>query len=193
MLLPLLTHHQALNLIGDCWTVFMVVWLIGALRAKRTEERWSAATGVAYFLAMALMYTLLVRSEYLGGTLLVGHGPTPSLVASLICASGLAITVWARVVLGRNWSGSITYKQDHELVERGPYRWVRHPIYTGLLLMVAGTAVARGTADAFAAIVLFVAVHLWKLRQEEALMTRHFPEAYPDYRARTKALIPFLY
>jgi protein-S-isoprenylcysteine O-methyltransferase Ste14 len=193
-MLPLaLTHRQAFNLIDYCWWIFIIVWLIGALNAKRTVERWSSAAGLVYLFVSAVSWLLIVRSDILGGTLLIHHGSRPSLVAVIVCVTGLVITVWARVVLGRNWSGSITYKENHELVERGPYRFIRHPIYTGLLLMLLGLAMVRGTADAVVGLAIFIVVHIWKLRREEALMTRHFPDSYPGYRTRTKALLPFLY
>jgi len=188
-----LTSAEALHLTGCCWLIFLVFWLLAAMNTKRTTEQWSPATGLGYFVVCIVIFRLLFRTEFLGGQLLIPHSPGTSLLAVLAGAAGLGITLWARIVLGRNWSGSITHKEDHELVERGPYGFVRHPIYTGMLLMVIGTAIARGTWDAVAAIVLFIAVHIWKLRQEETLMTRYFPEAYPAYRARTKALVPFLY
>jgi protein-S-isoprenylcysteine O-methyltransferase Ste14 len=192
--LPLmLTHRQASDLIGDCWLVFMVVWAVGAFTAKRTKERWSLAAGIGYFLASAVTWYLLTRSEFLGDAHVMNHGPLPSFVALVACLAGIVITVWARIVLGRNWSGSITYKEDHELVDRGPYRFVRHPIYTGLLLMILGTAIVRGTPDALLAFVFFFVIHVWKLRREEKLMSRYFPDSYPGYMSRTKALVPFIY
>ncbi|MGH9393685.1 MAG: methyltransferase family protein, partial [Terriglobales bacterium] len=100
--------------------------------------------------------------------------------------------VWARRSLGGNWSSSPTLKQGHELVQRGPYGYVRNPIYTALLLMLLGTCIFVGRARAALAIVLAVA-GLWvKLKQEEALMERQFPDTYPPYRKRVKALIPYL-
>lgn len=188
-----ITHLQAWHLIGDCWMIFILVWVIAALNVKRATERWSPAVGFGYFLTSALTYLLLVRTEILGGAHFVSRGPWASAIAVAVAFLGVLITVWARITLGRNWSGSVTHKEDHELVSGGPYRFVRHPIYTGLLLMMVGTALVRGTADAFLAVVIFIAIHIWKLRMEEELMTRHFPDSYPAYRARTKALVPFLY
>lgn len=86
----------------------------------------------------------------------------------------------------------MTFQKDHELVERGPYRFVRHPIYTSILLMCIGTAVAIGDVGAWLGVVL-MAVGLWiKLSHEEQLLTRHFPNEYPSYQSRVKALIPFV-
>jgi protein-S-isoprenylcysteine O-methyltransferase Ste14 len=105
---------------------------------------------------------------------------------------GLGFAVWARVHLGRFWSGMVTLKKDHELIRSGPYAFVRHPIYTGLLTAAAGTALARGTLAALMALGL-VGVACWlKIRAEEKLLTNHFGDAYRDYRRQVAALIPFM-
>ena len=168
----------------------MVVGLFGT---KRSAETWSRLTWVSYFSSMAVTFALLAgRPEWDRSELL----PRTPVLSSVGCGLGLAggvVAIWARLTLGRNWSGSITYKEDHRLVERGPYRWVRHPIYTGLLLMVLGTALVRGNRAAVLGLLLFLATHLWKLRREEALLRAHFPASFPAYRARTKALLPFVF
>ncbi len=100
--------------------------------------------------------------------------------------------IWARRTIGGNWSSVVTLKQDHELVTNGPYRYVRHPIYTAILTMFLGTAVATGQLGGFLGLAL-CSLSMWiKLRQEEKLMMRHFPQQYPAYRARVKALVPFV-
>ena len=106
---------------------------------------------------------------------------------------GLAGAVWSRKTLAGNWSSDVTFKAGHELIERGPYRWARHPIYTSLLLMLLGTAMVGGRVASFVGVgICFLA--LWiKLKQEERLLTRHFPAAYAAYQARVKALVPFLF
>jgi protein-S-isoprenylcysteine O-methyltransferase Ste14 len=104
----------------------------------------------------------------------------------------LILALWARRTIGANWSGIVTLKRDHELVTGGPYRYVRHPIYSGILAMFLATALAVGRAGGFMGFVLCFASFWIKLRQEEALMMRHFPERYPAYRARVKALVPFV-
>ena len=112
-------------------------------------------------------------------------------VAAVVTASGLAFACWARVYLGRNWSGTVTLKQEHELIEGGPYALVRHPIYTGLLLAIIGSAFAVGEwRGMLAVIVAWVA--LWrKLRFEEAWMIERFGVKYEEYKKRVPALVPF--
>jgi len=109
-----------------------------------------------------------------------------------IVVLGLAFTVWARIVLGRNWSGIVTVKQDHELVTTGPYRWVRHPIYTGLLFAFAGSAIARGEWRGVLAVVIVLAGFWRKLKLEERWMIETFGDAYLRYREKVRALIPFV-
>jgi protein-S-isoprenylcysteine O-methyltransferase Ste14 len=114
------------------------------------------------------------------------------LVADSLTAIGLGIMLWARVTLGGNWSGNVVLKEDHELVERGPYQYVRHPIYSGLLLMYLGLAIYSAYVGTLIALIAVV-VGLWfKSRQEERLLTKHFPQAYASYKARVPALIPFV-
>jgi protein-S-isoprenylcysteine O-methyltransferase Ste14 len=97
------------------------------------------------------------------------------------------------VHIGRNWSGVVTVKQDHEMVRSGPYAIVRHPIYSGLLLAFLGTAVARGDWQALLAVPLVLVAFLRKIRLEERWMAEQFPRDYPAYRTRVPALVPFLY
>jgi protein-S-isoprenylcysteine O-methyltransferase Ste14 len=111
----------------------------------------------------------------------------------LLAALGLLFTVWARRHLATNWSGDVTLKADHELTTSGPYAWARHPIYTGLLLGFAGSAVAVGEWRGIAALVL-VGLALWrKLRIEERGMRQLFGERYLAYERRVSALIPFVF
>ena len=106
--------------------------------------------------------------------------------------AGLAFSIWARFVIAENWSSYVEVKRDHELIVEGPYRWVRHPIYTGLLLAFIGSALAVGEWRGVLAVVIVAAAFWRKLRLEEALMRRQFGEAYARYAARVPALIPFV-
>ena len=112
--------------------------------------------------------------------------------AKNICRLLIALMIWARRHLGRNWSGTVTLKENHELIVRGPYRLVRHPIYAGLLAMIIATAIQQGHIAGMIAVVL-VFVSFWiKSSAEEELMLKQFPDQYPTYRKRVKRIIPFL-
>jgi protein-S-isoprenylcysteine O-methyltransferase Ste14 len=114
-------------------------------------------------------------------------------VGAALVAAGLLLTVWARVQLGRNWSDVVTIKKDHDLVTAGPYRTVRHPIYSGLLLAVIGVAIAIGEWRGAAAVAVITWAFCWKLRVEERFMREQFGRQYEDYSGRVSALIPFVY
>ena len=105
---------------------------------------------------------------------------------------GVAFAVWARLRLAGNWSSDVTLKRDHELIVDGPYRWVRHPIYTGILVALIGTGLAVGEWRAAVAVVLAGAAWWRKLTIEEGVMRRQFGDAYIRYAGRTRALIPFV-
>ncbi len=110
----------------------------------------------------------------------------------VICGSGLCFTLWARRTLAGNWSGNVTFKQGHELIRTGPYRFVRHPIYTGLLLMSLGTAIEAGRWHSWLSLPLTL-LGVWiKLKQEERLLRRHFPDQYPVYQKQVSAFVPFV-
>jgi protein-S-isoprenylcysteine O-methyltransferase Ste14 len=113
-------------------------------------------------------------------------------IGAMLCIAGLAFCIWARFTLGRNWSGVVTFKGGHELITRGPYRIVRHPIYTGLIFMFVGTVIVLGHVAAIIA-VPFVFLSFWiKLRSEEKLMLEKFPDEYGAYQRRVRRIIPFV-
>lgn len=110
----------------------------------------------------------------------------------ILCVLGLAFAIWARRDLGRNWSGTPSMKEDHELVTSGPYRFVRHPIYTGMILALFGSVLASGIIW-LVIFIIFCINFLYQLPVEEKYMMQLFPNEYPEYKKRTKALIPFVW
>ena len=188
-------YSSGLGVIRVCWIIFIVVWLLGAVSTKRTIYRESSAERASYWLLLVIGYFLVVKSCSLPPPfdwLIVPHTKLSAWVGAFLCVIGLVFAIWARVILGRNWSGVITLKEEHELIERGPYRIVRHPIYTGILAMFAGTAIATGYFGGFSGLLL-VFVSFWlKLKREEDLMLKHFPGKYAVYQRRVKRIIPFL-
>ena len=188
-------YSSALRFIGTCWLVFGGVWLVASVSTKRTVYRESVGERARYWLLLVIAYVLLVqgrRFPYPLSLILIPQTVSSGWTGAVLCSCGLALAIWARLILGRNWSGVVTLKKDHELIQRGPYRFVRHPIYTGLQFMFLGTAIALGHLAAFIAVPL-VFVSFWiKLSQEELLMLKQFPNDYPDYQRRVKRIIPFL-
>lgn len=182
------------GIIAALWVAWAVYWLISALSNKTTVRRESLASRLAYVLPL-LVGGLLIGWRHLPWEWLNERLWPRSLAAYWIgvalLAAGLAFSVWARVHLGRNWSGSVTVKEGHELIRTGPYAYVRHPIYTGLIAALLGTAITSGTVRAALGLAIVVAGFLYKLRLEEAFMRETFPDQYPDYAATVPRLIPF--
>jgi protein-S-isoprenylcysteine O-methyltransferase Ste14 len=188
-------YSLGLGVIRVCWIIFIIVWSLGMARTKRTIYRESSAERARYWLVLIIGYFLVIKASALPAPfnwLVVPHKTSSSWGGVFLCVGGLVFAIWARLILGRNWSGVITLKEGHELIERGPYRVVRHPIYTGILAMFAGTAIALGYFGGFLGFLL-VFVSFWvKLKREEDLMLEHFPVKYAAYQRRVKRIIPFL-
>jgi len=108
-------------------------------------------------------------------------------------ALGVGLAIWARLCLGGNWSGTVTLKEGHELIRRGPYARIRHPIYTGFALAIAGTALAIGEWRGVVAFVILFTAHYLKARKEEAWLAREFGAAFEEHRAHTGMFLPKLF
>jgi len=189
------TYSLVLDVISGCWLVFAAIWVLASLSTKRTVYRESRAQRLRYWVFLVIAFLLLLygrRLPYPLNLRIIPHIAPIAWAAAVLCVIGLGFAIWARVTLGRNWSGMVTLKEEHELVERGPYRFVRHPIYTGILTMFFATALARGHLSGFVGTLLMFASFWIKLRDEEKLMLQQFPERYADYRRRAKCIIPFV-
>jgi protein-S-isoprenylcysteine O-methyltransferase Ste14 len=167
------------------WGVFWIYWLIAAFGAKQ-GIRTGRLRAPGLLLILAFFLTRLFNTH----TLAV-HTLILQVLGTVLFVAGLALAVWARVYLGRNWGMPMTKKEEPELVTSGPYRYVRHPIYSGLLLAVLGTALATNLY-LLIALVLAGAYFVYSATVEERLMTDSFPAAYGKYKAATKMLIPFV-
>jgi len=188
-------YSLAIGIIRGCWLLFVAIWLVAAVSTKRTVYRETRAQRLRYWIWLVIAYFLLLygpRMPYPLNLRIVPHVAPTAWAAAIVCATGLAFALWARVTLGRNWSGIVTLKEGHELIERGPYRFVRHPIYTGILTMFFATALALGRLAGFAGTLLMFASFWIKLRDEETLMLQQFPDRYAAYRQRAKRIIPFM-
>lgn len=182
-------------LIPALWIAWLLIWIVAARATKSDRRQESIASRLGHIVPLVIAVYLVWADRLPGDFLGARLWPASSaafFAGAAIVALGLAFAVWARFALGRNWSGTVTVKQGHELVRSGPYRWVRHPIYTGLLIAFAGSAIARGEWRGVLAVVIVFAALWRKLKLEETWMIETFGEAYVTYQAEVPALIPFL-
>src|SRR3954466_7675092 len=171
--------HVTFPVIATCWGIFLVVWLLAAIFTKRTVYHESATRRLRYMIPILIGWYLLFRGRrfpYPFNLQIIPQTNALLVLASILCICGLAICLWARTVLGRNWSGTVTLKENHELIVRGPYRFVRHPIYTGILAMLIATWMEHShIAGIIGLVVTFISFWI-KLGQEEEVMHKHFPD-----------------
>jgi protein-S-isoprenylcysteine O-methyltransferase Ste14 len=178
--------HTLRTAISIAWIVFWVGWLASAFTAKRGSGNLRRLpTGGLTALAIILLFRV-----FRGGGLAV-HSTVLGAIGAVVFASGIGLAVWARVYLGRNWGMPMTQKAEPELVTSGPYRFVRHPIYSGLLAGLLGTALVTNLLGLILVAILG-AYFYYSASVEEKNLTATFPEAYPAYRTSTKMLIPFV-
>jgi protein-S-isoprenylcysteine O-methyltransferase Ste14 len=176
-------------IIGVGWIVFWAYWFVMATTAKAGKSRWTQFAGVRVGLILVVLLLLRLR-------VFRGHGATtgnPWLlgIGLAIFVLGLALAVWARVYLGRNWGMPMSQRADPELVTTGPYGKIRHPIYSGIILGMVGTAIAVSLYWLLA-VAIIGAYFLCSAVVEERTMGKLFPDAYPPYKGVTKMLIPYI-
>ena len=175
------------------WTAWWLSWLALAFGSKRTKQRESVASRISYtliaWLALWLMFFARRLSPRLSATVFPHHDWI-GWTGVVITVFGFGVTFWGRAVLGRNWSANVTIKEDHELVRTGPYKFVRHPIYTGLVLAAAGTALALNEYRGVLAVAALWISFTIKRLKEEQFMQQQFGAQYVDYARTTGAILP---
>lgn len=189
-------------IIFACWVIFILYWLISAFSVKRNISsgrggEWQSGWWIRVTAAIVIILILHFFSiGSFNGGLLSQHwspngNPMLAIIGPMLCILGIALAIWARVHLGRNWSSYPTLKENHELVTSGPYALIRHPIYTGVILAAIGTTLVSWpwTIVLVSISIMFV----WRVNVEEKLMMRQFPSEYPAYKKRTWALIPWMW
>src|SRR5438105_369380 len=190
------TNFDPTTAAATLWAVWFVGWLISASATAKTVAAPSPSSQLSYRVftcAGALLVFFHPRS--LTGFLrpLGSSNEWLAWTGVAFLGIGLGFAGWARFHLGRLWSGRVTLKENHTIVRTGPYAFVRHPIYTGLVLAVVGTTLTQITVAAIAGLVLVLIGFIIKIRQEERLLTDHFGRAYDAYRANVAALIPYVW
>ena len=179
----------------DAWIFAGIVWLIAALFTKRTVRTEPPSSRLVQLGCAVLSVILLSFGRLPWGPLGIRVIPRSFFLGNAglaLTIFGIAFAIWARFYLGRNWSGRVTLKEDHELIRTGPYAIVRHPIYTGFLVALTGTVIAIGEIRAILALAIVAAGLHYKSKTEERFMSEKFGERYATYRREVKSLIPYV-
>jgi protein-S-isoprenylcysteine O-methyltransferase Ste14 len=182
--------------VSAAWTLLLVVWIAAAFGAKRAQRLASPGSRLFEFCFLFVAFSLLFNKELRFGPLawrVIPESEPLQWAGLAVTIAGIGFALWARFYLGSNWSGFAGVQHDHILVRSGPYSVVRHPIYSGLILAVFGTALFFGKAGSFAALPLTFLAWRQKWLIEEAFMREQFGAEYEQYMREVKALIPLVW
>ena len=186
--------HPTSIVISFAWVGFVLYWIISAPARAHQGKLKNLALSVVLLVAVACVFMLLGSGsvpETVNPVLWNGSLPV-ALCADIVAAAGLSLLIWARRALGTNWSATARKNGESELVTRGPYAYVRHPIYTGFITLVLGTAAAYGHLVGLLILVMCCVGLYLKASREESILKEKFPGAFEEYKARTAMLIPFI-
>ena len=190
----------SISIVGLCWLIFFIWWGVSALFTKKSVTKRGWWWRIYLMIVLILAFIFINKSKTNPGiakelfinTFFVA-APLISIIAAIFAVAGVSLAIWARIYLGRNWSGYVTYKKNHELVTSGPYKYIRHPIYSGVMLMLIGTWLSFPTDWFSGLFIIYIIIFLWRTKREEKIMIRLFGKRYKDYMKRTKRLIPWIY
>lgn len=184
------------SLVGYAWLAVGIIWLLAAFGTKRAVRQYAGRGRILQVALLLLAFLLVFYRRFPMGFLdkrFIPHSTAAYGIGGALTFAGLSLALWARFFLGRNWSGEITVKKDHQLIRTGPYAIVRHPIYSGFLFALLGSALVFGQVRCFAGLLL--AAIGWRLKSlvEEQYMTEQFGVEYTGYKREVKALVPFIW
>jgi protein-S-isoprenylcysteine O-methyltransferase Ste14 len=175
------------------WGVFLVYWLIGALKTRTTQKQESLISRFAILLVETVGYVLVFRNSagigFLGNRVVPRNLVGP-IVGSALTWLGIGLAIWARYHLAEYWSARVTIKEDHKLIRTGPYARLRHPIYTGLILATIGSAMVIDRWRCVLGVCLVVAGYCFKAKKEESMLTQQFGDAFREHQKHTGFLVP---
>lgn len=188
-----MNEDQASQWASWLWTVLMGVWLVMWLSfdIKTVKQRETTWERLQHLLPLVIGFWLLFEGNWKGlDTRLVPDTPAAWWLGLVLTAVGVGISIWARVSLGANWSGVVTLKDNHELIRKGIYRWIRHPIYAGMLLAVIGTAMIKGHLRGWVGFLIVLAAFYFKARREEGFLRQEFGDGFEEHAKRTGMFLP---
>lgn len=178
------------------WFAISIYWLATAFAVKKTVKRQSGMGRIFYILFLLFAFTMLFANGLSFGILdkqILPQNEIWKVTGLFLCGIGLLFALMARIWLGKNWSGRVTVKENHELIQSGPYSITRNPIYTGFLTAFAGCSMSQGRAKGYLSFIFMLISVLLKISQEEVFMQKVFGEKFTAYKSKVKRLIPFIY
>lgn len=175
------------------WDLLLLVWVVlwfGMKRAKKLETPWEMAQ---HAVPVILGFWLMFENSWKGlNTRLLPETPAVLWVGLALTALGVGLAIWARLTLGANWSGVVTVKKDHELIRKGLYRWIRHPIYTSILTSFIGTAMIMDHIRGWLGCLIVWATFYFKARREESFLRQEFADGFEEHAKHTGMFLPRL-
>ena len=178
------------------WLIVAIVWILTAFNNKSNIKQEHNVRRYFYLLIAGFAFVIFysnISSIDLFNKEIIPNSPARQWVGLLLTFFSLSFAIWARINLGKNWSGRVTLKKEHELITYGAYSVTRNPIYTGIIFGLVGDAVRLGKLKGFIAAIIIAIAFLFKIRREEILLTSHFGDAYLNYKKKVKSLIPFIW
>lgn len=182
-----------LSIILICYLIMAATWIATAFSTKKTIKKSGGSILRLAFYLIILFFACLQLISPLLATNLWPKNSLIYIIADIITVLGLIIMLWARKSLGKNWSANIVLKENHKLITKGPYKYVRHPIYSGLILMILGTVIYINTLAFLIFFIIFFLGAFYKTQKEEELLFNNFSNKYLEYKKHTKYLIPLIF
>ena len=187
------TTQEAFDLSSKIWFAWCILWILMASWSKPSKRREFAWQRLEHVIPMVFGFLLIYNHRFTWGGLASRIVPDNSAVAAiglLLTVGGLVFAVWARIALGGNWSGTVTIKSGHSLIRRGPYKWIRHPIYTGLLFSVVGTVLLQGEVRSFLGFAVILFALYRKAKREEKFLSEEFGDSFAEHARHTGMFLP---
>jgi protein-S-isoprenylcysteine O-methyltransferase Ste14 len=184
------------NIEKSLWFCTGIYWLLAAFNVRKAIVRQNDLSRIAYMCLWIISFSLLFSKEV--DLLFLFKPVLPQqfgfkITGLILCIFGLCFSVWARICLGKNWSGRITIKKEHELIKTGPYSISRNPIYTGFLVAFIGCAMTEGLFKGYFSLLFLVGGISIKIKKEEVFMNQVFTQEFLMYKKKVKRLLPFIY
>jgi protein-S-isoprenylcysteine O-methyltransferase Ste14 len=185
--------YHWLHLASFAWLVFLAYWCVSALKLKSIKRREPRGERLIQLVFMVAAYFLMFNDQFSRGWLATRFAPASPSIGKFgvtVTVVGIALAIWARWHLGENWSATVTLKEGHELISSGPYRYIRHPIYSGMLVAFVGTALALGEYRALISICIVLVAFYTKAKKEERFLQQEFGEKFREHSRRTGMFLP---